>query len=113
VPLTSGPVAVFLALEQGPDFAADAAAGSIAGVVAQAAFFAGYAALASRGLLAALAAGTIAYVAAAGAVIAALPAAALFLLAVASLTLVLWLVPRRGRRRPSPQSRGKCWHGSA
>jgi hypothetical protein len=37
LPITSGPVAVFLAIEQGPAFAADAAAGSIAGVAAQAA----------------------------------------------------------------------------
>ena len=37
LPLTSGPVAVFLALEQGPAFATDAAAASNAGVVAQAA----------------------------------------------------------------------------
>jgi len=59
LPLTSGPVAVFLALEQDPTFAAEAAAGSTAGVVAQAAFVAGYAAaLASRGPVGALAAGT-------------------------------------------------------
>jgi hypothetical protein len=96
-------VALFLALERGSAFAADAAAGSLAGVVAQAAFCGGYAALASRGLLTALAAGTLAYVAAAGAVIAArLPLAALFVLAVASLTLVLRLVPRRRAMMAEP-----------
>jgi len=49
LPLTSGPVSVFLALERGPAFAAHAADGSLAGVVAQAAFCFGYAALARRG----------------------------------------------------------------
>jgi len=38
LPLTSGPVAVFLAVEHGPGFAAEASAGSLAGVVAQAGF---------------------------------------------------------------------------
>lgn len=96
LPLISGPVSVFLALEQGPAFAADAAAGSIAGVVAQAAFCAGYAAAASRGLAPALAAGALAYVVSAGGLIAAgLPRAALFLAAVATLTLVLRAAPRR------------------
>jgi hypothetical protein len=38
LPLTSAPVSVFLAIEQGPAFAAQAADGSIAGVVSQAAF---------------------------------------------------------------------------
>jgi hypothetical protein len=33
LPLTSGPVALFLARERGPAFAADAAAGSLAGVL--------------------------------------------------------------------------------
>ena len=54
LPLTSGPVSVFLALERGPAFAAHAADGSLAGVVAQAAFCFGYAALARRGAAAAL-----------------------------------------------------------
>lgn len=35
-PLTSGPVSVFLALEQGPDFAAGAAAGTLLGLAAMA-----------------------------------------------------------------------------
>ncbi len=95
-PLTSGPVSVFLALEQGPGFAAGAADGSLAGVVAQAAFCLGYAALARGGVAAALAAGTFAYVAAATALVeAGLSRAALFLAAFAALAMVLWLVPRR------------------
>ncbi|HUN46316.1 MAG TPA: hypothetical protein VMU85_07345, partial [Stellaceae bacterium] len=42
LPLTSGPVAFFLALDGGPDFAAGAALGSLEGLVAEAAFALGY-----------------------------------------------------------------------
>ena len=38
LPLTSAPVSVFLAIEQGPSFAAQAADGSMAGVLSQAAY---------------------------------------------------------------------------
>jgi hypothetical protein len=60
LPLTSAPVSVFLAIEQGPSFAAHAAGGSIAGVVSQAAFCIGYGALARWGVTVALAVGTLA-----------------------------------------------------
>src|SRR5205814_9922072 len=46
LPFTSGPVSLFLALEQGTSFAAAAAAGSIGGVAASAVFAVAYAALA-------------------------------------------------------------------
>lgn len=46
LPLTSGPIAVFLAIEQGPRFAQLAADGSLQGTAAQAAFAAAYACLA-------------------------------------------------------------------
>lgn len=96
LPLTSAPVSVFLAIEQGPSFAAQAADGSMAGVLSQAAFCLGYAALARRGVTVALAAGTLAYAASAAALLAAaLPSAALFAAAIAALTFVLWLLPRR------------------
>lgn len=49
LPLTSGPIAFFLALEHGPAFAAGASLGSLAGALAQGAFCLGYAALAVRG----------------------------------------------------------------
>src|SRR5688572_3770946 len=49
LPLTSGPVSVFLALEQGPTFAAEAAAGTILGLVSVASFCAAYALAAARG----------------------------------------------------------------
>jgi uncharacterized membrane protein (UPF0136 family) len=48
LPFTSGPVSLFLALEQGTRFAADAAAGSIAGAAAAALFAVAYAAMARR-----------------------------------------------------------------
>lgn len=48
LPFTSGPVSLFLALEQGTTFAAAAAAGSIAGVAASAVFAVAYAAMARR-----------------------------------------------------------------
>jgi hypothetical protein len=48
LPFTSGPVSLFLAIEQGTRFAADAAAGSIAGVAASAVFAMAYAAMAGR-----------------------------------------------------------------
>src|SRR5438132_11180825 len=43
LPLTSGPVSVFLALEQGPGFAARAAVGTLAGLVVVACFCVVYA----------------------------------------------------------------------
>ncbi|MBM3218549.1 MAG: hypothetical protein FJZ38_07660 [Candidatus Rokubacteria bacterium] len=62
LPLTSGPVALFLALERGTSFAADAALGALAGAMAEAAFCLAYAYLA-RGATwpAALAGATIAF----------------------------------------------------
>jgi len=48
LPFTSGPVSLFLALEQGTSFAAAAAAGSIGGVAAAAVFAIAYAAMARR-----------------------------------------------------------------
>lgn len=43
LPLTSGPVSVFLALEQGPSFAASAAQATLLGLIGVAAFCVGYA----------------------------------------------------------------------
>src|SRR5258708_36944231 len=42
LPLTSGPVCFFLALDQGTGFAAASCLGSLAGVTAEAAFWLGY-----------------------------------------------------------------------
>lgn len=79
LPLTSGPVCFFLALDQGTGFAAAAGLGSLAGAGAEAAFGLAYVFAARRsGWPAALAAGTLAYIAAA--------------LAFAALALSLWLL---------------------
>jgi hypothetical protein len=42
LPLTSGPVSIFFALEQGPEYASNAAKGSILGLIPVAVFCAGY-----------------------------------------------------------------------
>jgi hypothetical protein len=65
LPFTSGPVSFFLALEQGTRFAANAAAGSIAGVAASAVFAVAYATMARRfGWPASLAVASVAFAAA-------------------------------------------------
>ncbi|HSE05221.1 MAG TPA: hypothetical protein VLK35_13795, partial [Methylomirabilota bacterium] len=48
LPLTTGPVAFFIALDQGEHFAAAAALGSLAGAAAEAAFCVAYGRLAGR-----------------------------------------------------------------
>jgi hypothetical protein len=96
LPLTSGPIAFFLALERGPAFAAGAAVGSLAGALAQAAFCLAYAALARGGHgLASLTAGSLAF-AAAGAVLQGLPLplVPLFVAVIAALGLAVRLIPR-------------------
>ena len=108
LPLTSGPLSVFLALEQGPDFAADATAGSLSGVVAQAAFCLGYAAFAGRGWLAASLAGAVGYIVVAFALIAAgLSPIVIFLAACAALTIVLTLLPKNDA--PPAQTKLAAW----
>jgi len=101
LPLTSAPVALFLALEHGAGFAAAASAGIIAGVSSQAAFALAYAWVARLALwpaaavagAAAFACGTLGLRQSAPA---ALPAAAL---AVAALLAALRLLPPAGPRR--------------
>jgi hypothetical protein len=88
-------VSIFLAIEQGPAFAAQAADGSMAGVLSQAVFCLGYAALARRGATVALCAGTFAYAASAAVLVAAnLSPIVLFAAAIAGLAVVLRLLPR-------------------
>ncbi len=50
LPLTSGPVSIFLALEQGPPFAAQAANGTLLGLIGVASFCVVYATIARAGL---------------------------------------------------------------
>src|SRR5207302_8546108 len=75
-PLTSGPIAFFLALDYGLSFAAGAAVGSMTGAAAQAAFCVLYGRLARRHWTMALLAGSLAF------------AAATVLLQLSTLTLV-------------------------
>lgn len=67
-PFTSGPVSLFLALDHGPNFAAEAAVGSIASVAAQAAFAVAYVRAPKRGAVVAVLLGTAAFALAAGAI---------------------------------------------
>jgi hypothetical protein len=97
LPLTSGPVAVFLAVEHGPGFALEASAGSLAGVAAQAGFCLGYAALASFGWPLGVAGGGLAYAGIAVALqYAQLSHAVLFLIALA---LALVALPKNAVAR--------------
>jgi hypothetical protein len=96
LPLTSGPIALFLALDHGAGFAAAAAVGSLTGALAEAAFCLAYAAAARAGWPGALATATAAF-----AVIAALLQRAAFspagaaVGAFAALVIALALMPRR------------------
>jgi hypothetical protein len=94
-PLTSAPVSVFLALEQGPDFAAHAAVGTLFGLTAMAVFCLVYGWAALRwGWIGSAAAGLgvfVACLAALSAAPASLPAA--FVLVCVTLALVAVLLP--------------------
>lgn len=94
LPLTSGPVSVFLALEHGPAFAAHATAGSLVATTGQAAFCVAYCRLAQRGWPAALAGASAAFAVVAFLLQASgLPETGLFLIAILAVALVLSVVP--------------------
>ena len=107
-PLTSGPVAFFLALDHGVAFAAEAATGSMTGAAAQAAFCVLYGRWA-RGhhWTMPLAAGTLAFALASAALqIVTLALLPLLALVIAALAAALWLMPSdaerpRAARRPA------------
>ena len=101
VPLTSGPIALFLALDHGEAFAAAAAVGTLAGSISQAAFCVAYARVAARGGgPAALAAATLAFAAAT----ALLQHASLALLPQAIAVLVALLVAWRSMPVPAARA---------
>ncbi|MDR3096737.1 MAG: hypothetical protein LBV73_06645 [Paraburkholderia sp.] len=106
LPLTSGPISVFLALEHGPAFAAQATAGSLVATVAQVAFCLVYWKLASLGWRMALASACAAFVAVASVLQwSGLAQTGLFLLAVAAIAFALNLIPNkvaRGERLDPP-----------
>jgi hypothetical protein len=95
LPLTSGPVALFLALDYGSDFAARAAIGSLAGTAVQAGFCFGYIRTARWfGWPVAFAVATIAFALGAVALELVAPSPALtLLLALAALAVALALLP--------------------
>jgi hypothetical protein len=105
LPLTSGPVSVFLALEHGSAFAAQATAGSLVATVAQAAFCLVYCRLAAFGWLAALAGASATFSIVAGLLQwSTLSQTDLFILVIAATVLALSLIPnetaRTGRLDP-------------
>lgn len=100
LPLTSGPISVFLALERGPAFAAQATSGSLAATAAQAAFCIAYGRLAASGWPVALSVACTAFVAVAALLQwSGLPQTALFLIATAALVLALRLTPAPAGRK--------------
>jgi hypothetical protein len=105
LPLTSGPVAFFLALDHGVGFAAAAAVGSLAGALAEVAFCLAYGWSAPRGWPLALTAACVAFALVAGA-LQRLSPGILVLAAVVVVTLAAALraMPRRaaGARAPAP-----------
>lgn len=100
LPLTSGPVCFFLALDQGAGFAASASLGCLAGAAGEAGFGLAYCwAARHRGWPAALAVASIAFALAGVALAeAALPLPALVLVACGALGLALVLLPQIGER---------------
>ena len=92
LPLTSGPVAFFLALDHGTGFAAAAAFGSLAGAIAEAAFCLAYGWSVRRGPVTALTAACAAFVVAA----AALQRLSLGMLALAPVVVVVLIAALRG-----------------
>ncbi len=109
LPLTSGPVALFLALDRGPTFAAAAAHASLAGCLAIAVYCLTYSRLAGRGWPAAVAVAGIGWLA--GALVAEVTASWLVLatlaLVVAATAGALALMPPLTVPRPSAAPAGR------
>lgn len=97
LPLTSGPVSVFLALEQGKDFAAHAAIGTLAGLIAVGAFCLVYALTAKlKGWLVSALIGLAAFlVFAALLLFLNLTLVATFVSVVLFLVAIFWLMPKQ------------------
>jgi hypothetical protein len=103
LPLTSGPVAFFLAIEHGAGFAAAVAVGSLAGAIAEAAFCLAYGWLTARGWVAALAAASVVFaIVALGLQRLAWPPPILAASVFVILVIALALLPRRAIRAAPP-----------
>lgn len=100
MPLTSGPISVFLALEHGSAFAVQATAGSLIATAAQAAFFCVvYCRLATQGWPWALAGACATFSVVAGLLQwSALPQTGLFPVAILAVTLALHLISNEAAR---------------
>ena len=97
LPLTSAPVAAFLAIEHGPAFAAAASAGSVAAVASQASFCMAYTAASRRGWQRGALLGAVGFAGSAAIVQALeLPPTALFGLSAVLLSLARLAMPRAG-----------------
>ncbi|MGE0751072.1 MAG: hypothetical protein AB7K64_10865 [Variibacter sp.] len=96
LPLTTGPVVAFLAIQYGPEFAVRASDGSLIGAAGQAAFSLGYALVARRGWAIGFLVGAASYAGTAFLLEAAsLPQWGLLLVALAMLTLAALLIPHQ------------------
>lgn len=95
LPLTSGPISLFLALEHGREFAASATTGSLVATIAQASFAVVYCRLARRGWLPALLAATSIFALVATLLqLSGVKQTGLFLLALPVMAAALRLMPR-------------------
>jgi hypothetical protein len=97
LPLTSGPVAFFLALDRGTDFAAATTAGSLKGIAAESSFCIAYAACARRaGWPGALLAGSLTFAAAATLLssLPPMPRPTLVAMAIGVILIALYVTPR-------------------
>jgi hypothetical protein len=111
LPLTSGPIVLFLALDHGAGFAAASALGTLAGTASEAAFVVAYAWLALRlGWPSALAGGTLAFAATTYVLqFERLPVWPLTACVVAALFLALKLMPRLRARRATVEMEPPSW----
>lgn len=109
LPLTSGPISLFLSLEHGANFAADATHGSLEATVAQAAFALAYSIRATRGVVAALSAACAAFAISASLLQwSAFGQTELFGVAVVSMWLALRFIPRDDTGAVSTDT--PCWN---
>ena len=109
LPLTTGPVTFFLAIEQGTAFAARTAAGAIGATAAEACFCLAYGFLAGRGAGRAFLAGSLAFALAGALIVAAAPSlAVMMVMAPASFAIALWLMPQSARA-VAPRLRSPAW----
>src|SRR5262245_63641019 len=99
--MTSGPVAFFLATDQGASFAAGAAVGMLAATLSQVAFALAYGWSSRRGAMSAFLCGFVAFVAATVALsFVHWPAIATFILVLGSLAIGYAVIRRRGATDP-------------